>query len=336
MSKSLSISFLMFLITFQFALGREERGNAINPKSSNKAHVLVDIPFKEQAYLRVQDTLPVSKAELGEFPFFSFPEGLKSMNKPIQRTYDLLYFPINGIMTPIEGKVWKTNVSAIDGYDSWSLAYFRKSYDDLILSLGGIKIFDGQISYEEYERYHQDAEYLGEDGSIGYVGQKIRVYLIKRENGDDVYIQLCGDSAGGELNILQKKAFEQTITLIQSDQIEKDLKEIGKVILHINFDTDKATLKPEGKLAIQEIATALKNNPELKLAIHGYTDNVGQEAHNQALSENRAKAVVSELISLGIDSNRLSAEGFGSQNPIGDNASPEGRSQNRRVELVKR
>ena len=283
----------------------------------------------------VQDTIPISTAELGDFPFFGFPDGLKSMNRPIQRKYDMLYFPINGVMTPIEGKVWKTNVSAIDGYDAWSLAYFQKSYDDMILSLDGKKIFDGEISTEEYERYHDDATYLGEDGSIGYLGQKIRIYVIRRENGDDVYIQLTGDTAGGELNILQKEAFKQTITLIKADQIEKDLTEKGKSILHINFDTDKATLKPEGIETIKEIATVLKNNESLNLAIHGYTDNVGKEDHNQTLSENRAKAVVTELTVLGIDATRLSAKGFGSQSPMADNATPEGRTQNRRVELVK-
>lgn len=133
----------------------------------------------------------------------------------------------------------------------------------MILLLDGKKIFDGEISAEEYERYHDDASYLGEDGSIGYLGQKIRVYVIRRENGDDVYIQLTGDSAGGELNILQKEAFKQT------------------------------------------------------------------------LSEHREKAVVTELTALGIDAMRLSAKGFGSQNPVVDNTTPQGRAKNRRVELVK-
>lgn len=311
---------------------------ACNNKQEEKQKedvVSKEIQSSGDASKSTQDTIAVSTADLGEFPFFNFPDGLKSMNKPIQRKYDMLYFPIDGVMTPIEGKVWKTNVSAIDGYDAWSLPYFQKSYEDMILSLGGKKIFDGEISAEEYERYYDDAAYLGEDGSIGYLGQKIKVYLIRRENGDDVYIQLTGDTAGGELNILQKEAFKQTISLIKSDQIEKDLNEKGKSVLHINFDTDKATLKPEGKTAVKEIATVLKNNERLKLAIHGYTDNVGNETHNQSLSENRARAVVAELSASGVDKSRLTAKGFGSQDPIADNSTPEGKAQNRRVELIK-
>ncbi|MGS2741247.1 OmpA family protein [Sinomicrobium sp. M5D2P17] len=280
--------------------------------------------------------IPVSDTDLGDFPFFSFPEGLEATNRPIQRKYDVLYFPIDGIMTPLEGKVWKTYVSAASGsYDDWSLAYFFKSYDDAITSVGGVKIFDGKISNEEYERYHDDAQYLGEDGSIGYVGQKIKVYVIRRADGGDIYIQMAGDTASGNLNILQKEPFKQTISILKSDKIRKDLEEKGKSVLYINFDLDKATLKPGGKEAIAEIAEALETNKELKVGIHGYTDNSGGDTHNQKLSEDRAQSVLTELVALGIDKTRLSAKGFGSQNPVADNSTEDGKARNRRVELVK-
>ncbi|WP_240643153.1 OmpA family protein [Sinomicrobium pectinilyticum] len=280
--------------------------------------------------------IPVSDADLGDFPFFSFPEGLKATNRPIQRKYDVLYFPVDGIMTPLEGKVWKTYVSAESGnYDDWSLAYFFKSYDDAITSVGGVKIFDGKITNEEYERYHDDAQYLGEDGSIGYVGQRIKVYVIRRSDGGDIYIQLAGDTASGNLNILQKEAFKQTISILKSDKIRKELEEKGKAVLYINFDLDKATLKPDGKEAIAEIAKALKANEDLKVGIHGYTDNSGRNTHNQKLSEDRAQSVLTELVALGIDKTRLSAKGFGSENPVADNGTEEGKARNRRVELIK-
>ncbi len=279
--------------------------------------------------------LPISKVDLGEFPFFGLPEGLVTTNRPIQRKYDVLYVALDGIMTPLEGKVWKTYISAEGGYDEWSLPYFQKSYDDIITSVDGVKVFDGKINSEEYERYHDDAVYMGEDGSIGYVGQRIRTYVIRRPDGGNIYVQLAGDGVSGSLNILQEKPFEQTISILKSDKIQKDLEESGKVVLYINFELDKAVLTPKGAEAVEEVAKALRSDKGLKVSIHGYTDASGDDAHNQKLSENRAQTVMKELVSMGIDAQRLSFQGHGSQNPIADNETEEGRAKNRRVELIK-
>ncbi|OCA78797.1 flagellar motor protein MotB [Chryseobacterium contaminans] len=282
-------------------------------------------------------SIPVSNAELGELPFFSFPKGLESQNKPVQRSYDMLFFPLKGVMTPIEGKVWKTYVvNEKSNTEDWSLPYFLKSYDDAITKVGGVKIFDGKVSQQELDRIKEDAKYFGEEGSIDYWNEPVKVYAIRRPNGDDIYIQLYGNTATGAIQILQKAPFEQTISILKSDEIKKELDTKGKAVLHINFDTDKATLKPDGKTAVDEITTVLKTDSSLKLAINGYTDNSGNDAHNIQLSKDRATAVLNAITASGIDKTRLSAEGFGSKNPIADNSSEEGKAQNRRVELVKK
>lgn len=282
------------------------------------------------------NSLPISNHALGDFPFFSFPEGLKATNKPIERKYDELYFPINGVMTPLQGRVWKTYVSSTDDNgNEWSLPYFFKSYDEAIMAVGGVKIFDGEINNDEYERYHKKAAYLGEDGSIGYVGQNIRVYVIRRANGQDIYIQLTGNTASGDLNILQKEEFKQTITQIKADQIQADLEQNGKSILHINFDTDKASLKPDGIESFNEIVKVLKQDRKLNLLIKGFTDNTGEANRNKILSAERAETVKRFLIEAGIDKARLSSEGEGQLSPIADNSTEEGRAKNRRVELIK-
>ena len=80
----------------------------------------------------------------------------------------------------------------------------------------------------------------------------------------------------------------------------------------------------------------LKEHPELKLMIEGHTDDVGAAASNQSLSEKRAEAVRQYLVdTYGIDKARLQAKGFGASKPTTGNDTPEGRQQNRRVELVK-
>jgi outer membrane protein OmpA-like peptidoglycan-associated protein len=74
----------------------------------------------------------------------------------------------------------------------------------------------------------------------------------------------------------------------------------------------------------------------LKIGVEGHTDSVGSPKSNKILSDDRAKAVVGEIVARGIDANRLSAVGHGQDRPIADNKTEEGRAKNRRVELVKK
>jgi outer membrane protein OmpA-like peptidoglycan-associated protein len=104
----------------------------------------------------------------------------------------------------------------------------------------------------------------------------------------------------------------------------------------IYFDTGSDRIRPESTPTLKEIGAMLKDHPELKLTIEGHTDNVGSAASNQALSEKRAAAVRQFLIdSYQVDAARLQAKGLGQSKPAGSNDTPEGRQNNRRVELVK-
>lgn len=103
----------------------------------------------------------------------------------------------------------------------------------------------------------------------------------------------------------------------------------------IHFDTGKAVILPDSEAVLSQIQGLLEQRPDLKLRVEGHTDNVGSRPANQKLSEQRAAAVVNWLVAHGIDRSRLSAQGFADTKPVGDNSTEEGRSQNRRVELVK-
>ena len=85
---------------------------------------------------------------------------------------------------------------------------------------------------------------------------------------------------------------------------------------------------------LNEFIVFLEDNPTVKVAIHGHTDNVGDPTENLELSTNRAKAVFNYLIIQDIDPTRLKFQGFGSTNPIASNATSEGRAKNRRTEFV--
>jgi OmpA-OmpF porin, OOP family len=108
------------------------------------------------------------------------------------------------------------------------------------------------------------------------------------------------------------------------------------IVRGILFDTDSDVIKPESAPVIKQIARGLETNPSLKLLIEGHTDSVGDAAHNMDLSKRRAEAVKSVLVSqFAVDASRLSSAGLGSTKPVDKNDTPQGRAQNRRVELVK-
>ncbi|HSV10440.1 MAG TPA: OmpA family protein [Hanamia sp.] len=109
----------------------------------------------------------------------------------------------------------------------------------------------------------------------------------------------------------------------------------AKVILkNVFFDTKKTDLKPESITELDNVVRLMNENPNMKILISGFTDNVGKPADNLKLSTGRAVAVVNYLLSKGVNNNRLSFKGFGEAKPIASNDTEEGRGQNRRTELT--
>ncbi|MES2773251.1 MAG: OmpA family protein [Bacteroidota bacterium] len=112
---------------------------------------------------------------------------------------------------------------------------------------------------------------------------------------------------------------------------EEMKQEVNTAAKNIFFETGKATLLKKSFVALQEVVDLLNENPTVKLEIAGYTDNTGAAKTNLVLSQNRAKAVLNYFVKNGISKERLSAKGFGVQNPIASNKTAAGRAQNRRV-----
>jgi outer membrane protein OmpA-like peptidoglycan-associated protein len=101
------------------------------------------------------------------------------------------------------------------------------------------------------------------------------------------------------------------------------------------FDFDSSTIKPEGHELLDEVVVILENNPEITGELRGHTDSTGSEEYNMQLSKKRAEAVEQYLENKGIDSSRLTSVPYGESQPIASNETPEGRMENRRVELVR-
>ncbi|MEQ1739532.1 MAG: OmpA family protein [Methyloglobulus sp.] len=121
------------------------------------------------------------------------------------------------------------------------------------------------------------------------------------------------------------------VSFIESNEaINKDL---WFTMDGIQFDTNKATIKAESDAQVSHIAEVLKAYPKVKIKIGGYTDNTGNANGNKKLSNNRANAVKKAIVSKGIAADRMDAEGYGSDHPVATNDTPEGRQQNRRIDV---
>lgn len=109
---------------------------------------------------------------------------------------------------------------------------------------------------------------------------------------------------------------------------------VGKIVTleNIFFATGESEVLQQSYNELMKLVQLLENNPGMQIELRGHTDNQGTQEYNQKLSEARAKAVVDYLVERGIDRKRLSSIGYGKSHPIADNATAEGRQQNRRVE----
>lgn len=151
------------------------------------------------------------------------------------------------------------------------------------------------------------------------------------------HIEVSNEGEVYDVEIVEKAAMAQQVELTAAE-LARALNEKGTATLrNILFDTGKATLKPESSAALAVVGEVLKSNAAMKLEIQGHTDNVGAKAANLALSQARAAAVRDYLTkTFAIGADRLTSAGFGDTKPVADNATEDGRAQNRRVELVKK
>ena len=191
----------------------------------------------------------------------------------------------------------------------------------------------------------------GQGAIIGTGGGAALGTAIGAIAGNTALGAVIGAAVGAGTGAIIGKKMDKTrkeAEAIKNAQVEtvKDANNLDAVKVTFNsgilFDTGKSTLSSTAKNSLAELATVMKNNADCDIAIQGYTDNQGwkkssaeQSAQkNQALSLDRATSVSSYLQSLSVPATRIkSVQGFGEANPVADNSTEAGRTQNRRVEV---
>lgn len=146
---------------------------------------------------------------------------------------------------------------------------------------------------------------------------------------------VVGGTVGGVIGKKMDKQAQEIQQVLPGAQVER-VGEGIKLILGestVNFEFDKSDLTAQAKTNLDKLAKVFIANPDTKLMIYGYTDNVGKEEYNVKLSRSRANAVKAYLVSKGIGTKRLTTEGMGMADPIASNDTAAGRAKNRRVEF---
>lgn len=130
----------------------------------------------------------------------------------------------------------------------------------------------------------------------------------------------------------QVRTLEAEVAALKAHETEQGwILTLGSDVL---FDVGEATLKPAGRAAIAKVARFMREQPERKIVIEGFTDDRGSPRYNQQLSEARAQAVRDALAKEGVEPQRIAARGLGPDYPVAGNNNARGRSLNRRVEIL--
>lgn len=289
--------------------------------------------------------LPLVSTNIGNFPYISVPDGFiirDSKKNGVETGYTKfndfhkLIMYTGESFFDAEGKMAVLKVNGRNNKENFNQYKFDKSVDSYLEGIGAVRIFKGQIPNAKLKELNKENSSTVYDHITGdpWNSDPLRHYVLNHTKGK-IMFQVWSNSAQGEIGVIELEGFKQTIQAPTASQIQKDIEATGKAILHINFDTNKASLKEDGDAVVAEIVKVLQANPALKISVKGYTDNEGNQEHNLLLSKYRSAAVASAIVLSGVDSSRLTSEGLGASNPIGDNTTETGRAMNRRVELVK-
>ncbi len=210
--------------------------------------------------------------------------------------------------------------------------YYSLLYE--LRTASGSRVQD-MANLEFFENYKAAA--IEKGGEIAYEDRDQLVFTIQRDDGGMTWCRVTLNARMGQqyLVIIDEKGFEKSMTF-GPQELKAALDKDGKVLLYgILFDLDKAALKPESVKQLQHIVSLMATYTDLNLEIQGHTDSQGSDDYNMTLSGKRAQTVCTYIELFGIQPDRMLPKGYGETLPVASNDTEDGRSKNRRVELVK-
>lgn len=288
-----------------------------------------------------------------ELPAFSLTEGNYAETYPRMKTADYLAkeFTLEFDYHPLSTEYITNTLIVIfkhvreDGRRLDAYIHFKHDGSIEVINLPQSKKFNAKHPVDTKESFpdkwhHAALSY--KNGQLKCYIDQYRVLTIPDLGIEPLEFGFGGRAYTGQTNLKDALVIFSNVRAAKGSKAKTIGKKFtdAKIVTHgISFDFGKADIKPESMGTLNMIVKILNDNPELQFEIGGHASKTGTGAAatsaNQKLSEQRAEAVRTQLISMGIDADRLTTKGYGETQPIADNATPEGRANNQRVEFTK-
>ncbi len=199
--------------------------------------------------------------------------------------------------------------------------------------LAALETKDASEWLDKADKAYRDKEDQKKVDQLAYLtNQRVEVAkdtIVLRES--EAKLKNAGDDRARALLEARDAQIKQLQDSLNAKQTDRGtLVTFGDVL----FATNKSDLKSSGLVNITKLAQFLRDNPDRKVIVEGYTDSTGSDAYNQSLSERRAASVQRALAQQGVDISRIVTQGYGKVYPVADNGSVSGRAMNRRVEVT--
>lgn len=216
---------------------------------------------------------------------------------------------------------------------------FRTLYEGKQGELGYwmAKVFENQGPGGQLFGYSpNEARYVAVEKEDNGLKTNLAIYVVEYADGYAPKVSPQKGQVFVRIDEIQSGELKDKMVTVTAEEMAREIDQSGSVELRgLFFDFNKATLQPESRPTLEEIAKYLKANPGQKVHVVGHTDSVGGLDFNQKLSQARAATVVSELSkAYGVSAAQMRPSGVGLLAPVASNASEDGRAKNRRVELL--
>ena len=223
----------------------------------------------------------------------------------------------------VEGRVYKTFYIHQGGVSALQV---MRNYETALKAEGFRVVVSGKVASLPSMESARDGALFG-------------AFILDQGGQPAIYVNILIDPNVGEpvsrVVVVEPEQMKQ-VYKVDASKLYAGLAAEGRIAVYgINFDTAKSSVSADSEPVLSQVREMLAAHPELKIKIEGHTDNVGGQAANQLLSQQRAAAVKAWLVKAGIAEDRLSTSGHGDSRPLAANDSDEGRGKNRRVELVR-
>lgn len=257
----------------------------------------------------------LSQCDSSQFDLRAFPVGEQKAGK---ETLDSV---------EVEGPVQFLLFQVKDGVTPPSGLQIQRNFENAAKKAGGT--IEGR--WPGWCKAMYDGEHMPRMGN-GCTSYALTMKFVREGKETWVFLQAAESDGSYLMTISEREAMKQEVAV---NEIADTLNQSGFVALYVNFDTGRATIRPDSAQTLDDAAAALRTLPAMKVEVGGHTDNTGTPETNQKLSQERAQAVMAALVQRGIAADRMTAKGYGQTTPIADNRTEEGRAKNRRVELVR-